>query len=108
VELSPRVKVAVVVAAIGLQVAVPAFAMLTDDPPAKFAFPMYSGKGITVVEIRDADGRELPFDSEAAVSGYRPEIDWYQYLPAHLCRTVPGAHTVTVTQKGHESRLACS
>jgi hypothetical protein len=106
-EVSSRVKAAAVMAVIGLQVAVPAIAMLTDDPPAKFAFPMYSGQGQVVVEIEDADGRELPFVSSTAIAGFRPEIDWYEHLPAHLCRTVEGAHTVTVTQKGHESRLTC-
>lgn len=101
-----RAKAWVVGAVIGLQLAVPAVLMLTQDAPARFAFPMYSGQGHVDVLIQDADGQELPFDS-LTLAGFRPEIDWFEHLPAHLCRVVPAAHQVTVAQKGHESRLTC-
>jgi hypothetical protein len=107
VEASPRAKAAAIMAVIGLQLAVPAIAMLTDDPPARFAFTMYSGQGQVVVLIQDADGQEVPFDSKTAIAGMRAQIDWYDHLPSYLCRTVPDAQTVTVSQKGHESRLTC-
>ena len=93
-------------AVIGLQVAVPAAALLFKEPPARFAFPMYSGQGQVDVVIKDADGRELPFDS-TTIAGFRPEIDWVHYLPAHLCGVVPGAHSVTVSQSDRESSLTC-
>ena len=107
VQLSPRAKVSAVAGAVCLQVALPAVAMLTQAPPARFAFSMYTGQGTVEVEILDADGRSLPFEPNELISGFRPGIDWYDHLPPFLCQKVPGAHTVTVTQKGHESRLTC-
>jgi hypothetical protein len=95
------------IAVIGLQVAVPLVALLSQEPPARFTFPMYSGQGLVDVVIEDADGRELPFDSDTAIAGFRPELNWVDHLPAHLCESVPGAHTVTVAQKGRTSRLTC-
>jgi hypothetical protein len=99
-----RLRALVVV--IGLQVAIPLVAFF-GEPPSRFGFHMYSGQGQVDVEIRDRDGDLLPFDSSSTVAGFRPEIDWVRYLPAQLCRTVPGAHKVTVVQNGRESRLTC-
>ena len=94
-------------AVIGLQVAVPLVALLFQEPPARFTFPMYSGQGVVAVVIEDADGRELPFEEKTTIANYRPELNWVDHLPAHLCRVVPGAHAVTVAQKGRTSRLTC-
>ncbi len=95
------------VTAVTLQVAVPGVLLLTQDAPARFAFPMYAGQGHVDVVIEGVNGMQLPFDSTKAIAGFRPEMNWYDHLPAYLCRTVPGAKVVTVSQKGHESRLTC-
>jgi hypothetical protein len=94
-------------AVIGLQVAVPLFAMLFQEPPARFAFPMYSGQGLVDVVIQDAHGKEVPFEAGTVIAGFRPELNWVDHLPEYLCRAVPTAHTVTVVQKGRTSRLIC-
>ena len=95
-----------VVAVIALQVAVPLVALF-GEPPTRFGFHMYSGQGRVEVEIRDRDGELLPFDSNATIAGFRPEIDWVRHLPAQLCREVAGAHVVTVVQHGREGSLTC-
>ena len=94
-------------AVIGLQVAVPTAALVLGDPPAMFSFPMYSGRGQVSVQVLDEQGNELPYHQWSKVAGDRPEIDWTEYLPEHLCEVVPGAHQVTVTQQGRESRVTC-
>jgi hypothetical protein len=85
VEAGPRGwKVWAIVGVVGLQVAVPAVLLLTQDAPARFAFPMYSGQGHVDVLIEDADGREIPFDSTSTIAGFRPELNWWAHLPAYL------------------------
>jgi hypothetical protein len=103
----PQAPVLAVVGVVALQVAVPLVALYLQDPPARFAFTMYSAQGQVDVLIEDADGRALAFDSDSTIAGFRPELNWVDHLPQHLCQVVAGAHVVTVSQKGRERRLTC-
>jgi hypothetical protein len=92
-------------AVIALQVAVPLIGLL--DPPTRFSFQMYSGRGQVDVVILDRNGDHLPFDAGTTIAGFRPELDWTGRLPAYLCREVPGARTVTVRQNDDEVTETC-
>ena len=90
---------------IALQVAIPLVGLL--DPPARFAFQMYSGRGQVDVVITDRYGDELPFDPTAMIAGFRPELDWTKHLPALLCQETPDAYSIRVIQEDREVTRTC-
>lgn len=105
--LSCGVRGYLLVALILVQISVPLAAFM-GEPPTRFGFQMYSAMGWTSVEIVDSDGAPIAFDHDTAVAGVlRPELDWTQRLPEHLCRTVPAAAAVTVRQPTDARTITC-
>jgi hypothetical protein len=95
------------VAAVVVQIAVPAMALM-KSPPTRFGFQMYSGQGWTSVEVIGSSGDAIDVDIESYVAGaLRPELDWTRNLPEVLCSSVRGAAWVTVTQLDRSRSLAC-
>lgn len=96
------------VAVIGLQVALPAIA-LVNDPPARFGFQMYSALGGVSLEAVDAAGKPVDVDLESIVAGtLRPEFDWTGVLPERICQATPDAVQVTVEQDGVRRDVRCA
>jgi len=92
-------KRAVLIAVVVAQFVVPMIALLGSTPPTRFGFQMYSAQGWTKVKIYDDSGHRIAFDQSEHVAGLlRPEIDWTQRLPEHVCRSVPRAARVVVEQ----------
>jgi hypothetical protein len=97
-----------VVAVIGLQVALPALA-LVNDPPARFGFQMYSALGGVSLKTVDAAGKPLDVDLESIIAGaLRPEFDWTGVLPERICQATPEAVRVTVEQDGVRRDVQCA
>lgn len=90
------------------QVAVPTYA-LTQPPPARFGFQMYSGYGEGSISVLEANGSELDVDySTLLPRNLRPELDWSLHLPEHFCEALPDAATIVIEQDGRSgSRVAC-
>jgi hypothetical protein len=101
--------VAALGAVILLQITVPTVALF-GELPARFGFQMYSGYGDGRIEVRDASGAAVAFDAAGVLPHpLRPELDWTQYVPEHLCQTVPGAATIVVLQDGRgEVAVPCA
>lgn len=88
----------ILVAVIIAQIAVPAIA-LTQEKPSRFGFQMYSGYGEGSIVVLDADGEDIDVDTPAVLPRtLRPELDWTQHVPEHLCAEVPGAASVVIEQ----------
>lgn len=97
----------VVAAVIGVQVAVPAIALL-DEPPTRFGFQMYSAQGGVKVESVDAEGQSIEVNLDSVIAGsLRPEFDWTQGLPERICALTPGAVQATVEQPERTRVLRC-
>ena len=94
-----------IVVVIALQIAIPLAGLF--DPPARFSFQMYSGRGQVDVVITDRAGDELRFDPGSTIAGFRPDLNWTKHLPAYLCQEVAGAYTVKVAQNDHEVSRTC-
>ncbi len=98
---------AFLVAALLLQVAAP-FAAFLGEPPQRFGFQMYAGTGGAWIEAHDADGKPVKLEWSSLIAGsLRPELDWTDRLPEHVCLTVPGVATVTVEQPRRERTISC-
>ena len=92
-------KRAILVVLVAAQFVVPTVALLGSEPPTRFGFQMYSAQGWVNVRIFNDAGHPITFDQSTHVAGLlRPEIDWTQRLPEHLCRSVPAAARVVVDQ----------
>ena len=99
---------AILLAVVVAQFAVPMIALIGSTPPTRFGFQMYSGQGWTKVRIFDDSGDPIPFDQRAHVAGdLRPEIDWTQRLPEHLCGSVARAARVVVERPEGRRELRC-
>lgn len=96
------------IAVIGVQIALPALA-LVNDPPARFGFQMYSALGGVSLETVNADGETIDVDLEDIVAGsLRPEFDWTRVLPERVCQATPEAVEVTVEQDGIRRGVQCT
>lgn len=77
-----------------LQLAVPGVAFF-NEPPARLGWQMYSGLGdLPQIRVKTVDGavREVAFTD--VVASRRPELNWPEHLPAHVCRAIPDAASV--------------
>jgi hypothetical protein len=90
-----------------LQFAVPLVALVLPDKPNRLGWQMYSG--VYAGDVVVTDGRGAPLDvrwSEVVARSLRPELDWTQRLPEHLC-----AHfdepTITVTVGERSRTVTC-
>jgi hypothetical protein len=89
------------------QFCVPAVA-LSLEAPTRFGFQMYSGMGSSgEVRIVTDDGTHLQQDVSELVAHARPEIDWTQRLPEHLCARHSNYRLVSVIQDDKRRRLSC-
>ena len=97
----------VVLAAVAVQFAVPAIALM-GELPARFGFQMYSGLGGINVRAVDVHGEEITVDLGTEVAEpLRPELDWLGVLPESACAAAPTAVQVTVEQSGRQRSVTC-
>jgi hypothetical protein len=86
---------------VALQALVPLFQLLIAPRPARFGWQMFSISApppdFAVVR---ADGSSAPVAIESYVASFRGDVPLAQFLPAHLCRVVPGAVAVRVQPQG--------
>lgn len=84
-----------------LQFTVPLAALVLPDKPNRLGWQMYSGLGVANVLVTDQ--HEMPLDvpwGEVLAKSRRPELDWTQHLPEHLCTHLDEPElTVTVGQR---------
>jgi len=82
-----------------LQIAVPAFVLLTGgDAPERFGWQMFAKRGsMPTVRIVDERGHERAVDLPP-FARVRPELDYSRVLPTYVCDRHPGAVSVTVIQ----------
>lgn len=95
-----------VMAAIALQVSVPAGLLLFGDPPNRFGYQMYSAVGGFEVTVVDAQGRAVKIPGNTFAQE-RPEIAWPSHLPQYLCSRLDTAHIVTVTTSTGKQVAEC-
>ena len=94
-----------VAALVGVQVAVPAVALLMA--PAQFGFQMYSGAGWTHVEMEDRQGNVRELKVASYVANGRGDLDWTQRLPERICVVESEAVVVRVERWRSERSLTC-
>lgn len=86
---------------LALQALVPIFQLLVAPRPARFGWQMFSISAPPPdFAIVRADGSSTPIAIEPYVASARGDVPLAQFLPAHLCRVVPGAAAVRVQQPG--------
>jgi hypothetical protein len=96
-----------VVLAIAVQVLVPLVALFSPDLPNRGGFQMYSALGTVRMTVLDDDGHRLRVDPDLFAGIVRPELSWLDALPDYLCKHVPDAATVEVSQNGDTRRATC-
>ena len=73
-------------AVILLQFMVPLGALVMPAKPNRLGWQMYSGVGEHEVVVRGATGEVLEVQwNDVLPRSQRPELDWTQRLPEHLC-----------------------
>ena len=108
VDRRPSWRPRLIVAAVVIQVAVPA-AALAHGVPSRFGFHMYSGRDLGLaIEVVDSGGRRLQVDLDDYAASGRPELDWTEVLPEAICRRTPEAAEVTVRSQGNERSVTCA
>lgn len=86
---------------LALQALVPIYQLLVAPRPARFGWQMFSVSAPPPdFAIVRADGSSAPIAIEPYVASARGDVPLAQFLPAHLCRIVPGAAAVRVQQPG--------
>jgi len=86
---------------LALQALVPLAQLLWAPRPARFGWQMFSVSAPPPdFAIVRADGSSAPIAIEPYVSSFRGDVPLAQFLPAHLCRVVPGAVAVRFQQAG--------
>lgn len=97
----------VVAVIVVLQLLVPAFALVLPDKPHRLGWQMYSGLGQHEVEVVDQDGVAVTVQwDEVLAWPRRPELDWTQHLPEHLCQHLE-AEELTVTAGPAVRTMTC-
>ena len=93
---------------LALQIAVP-IAKLWEPRPARFGWHMFSGVAPPPrFEVVLADGSTREAAPADHYGNPRADLRYEDHLPAHLCRTVPGARAVRVERAGRGAEVrAC-
>jgi hypothetical protein len=92
---------------VAIQVAVPLLVLVTQDKPGRFGFQMFSGAGSFEASQITGSGERATIDVPALIEGFRVEVTWTERLPEYLCRRLPDAVSVTVTQNTATRSVRC-
>jgi hypothetical protein len=95
-----------IAAAVGVQLAIPAVALVLA--PSQFGFQMYSGAGWTEIQMEDTDGRVHDLTVPPYVAEPRIDVDWTERLPERICEVETQAVRVTVERWRTRRSVACS
>lgn len=102
-----RLRAAVVLAVMTVQLGVPSYVLLTQERPARFGWHMFAAlrPGPTATAEFPSGTEEV--DLTPYIPRPRPEVDYLRVLPGHLCEQLVDAISVTVTRGEDSATRRC-